>query len=306
MNEFHSFINYKGKNIALKYHKLLSGNRKHPPNSLSALNEMLENRVEVIEFDISLLADANYACMHDSTLERETSGVGALRAITKANFKALQLKYSKEAPAVIEEFVAILKDINYELKIQLDLKEFLPLDLEAAKALLKMIEPLRQNPKIHLIVGCLADWNLRSLRRLDSRLELGLDFAYHLDAPIGEILRLPARINAYGYLDDHPLGYKNILKAKDYLHDRLETLLSLVPDIKEFYLRKEFVQKALSDGLNPIEFIHNNISDSYVDVWTIDCCSNDSEQMMKMALDAGADQITTNTALQWLKIFEED
>jgi len=101
--------------------------------------------------------------------------------------------------ATLAEAVAVLKEAEGPLKVQVDLKETVPLSEEEAD---------------------------------------------------------PVRTNAYGYLDDHPLGYRKVLPTPRYLADRLEATSYLVPGVREFYLRKEFVLKALDDGFNPIEHLH--------------------------------------------------
>ena len=74
---------YKGRNILLKYHRLLSGVHPHPPNSLAALRRVLADGAEVIEFDVGLTRDQKFVLLHDSNLERETSGRGPLRQVGK-------------------------------------------------------------------------------------------------------------------------------------------------------------------------------------------------------------------------------
>lgn len=298
------YLDYRGRQVALKYHKLHTGRKQHPPNSLAALQEVLEGRAAVIEFDISLTRDGEFVLLHDATLERETTGVGSLRSVSQAEFKSLHLRGSEEPTAALSEVVGMLRGVGYSPKVQVDLKEKLPLSSIAAQRLLKALWPLREKEGLRVVVGCLGDWNLRALRRLDSGLEVGLDFAYHLDSPVDSWVRLPLHTNAYGYLDDHPLGYRLLLSPAEYLLDRVETLLQLVPRVSEFYLRREFVLQTLGDGFNPIAFIHDQLG-AWVDVWTLDQEDPGALQALEQVLEAGADQITTNTSLQWHQFFSE-
>ncbi|MDQ3458712.1 MAG: glycerophosphodiester phosphodiesterase [Deinococcota bacterium] len=298
------FLNYQGKQVLLKYHKLLTGRRTAPPNSLPAVREVVSGGAGVLEFDVSLTADGHFVLLHDLTLQRETTGVGPLRKRTLGEVKTVRLRDSDEPPADLQEVVGILRGIGRPTKVQVDLKELLPLGSHHAAALVEALQPLREHDAVRVVIGCLGDWNLRALHRLDPELQLGLDFAYHLDAPVDDLVRLPTRLNAYGYLDDHPLGYRALLSPRDYLEDRVETLLSLVPSAAEFYLRKDFVHQALRDGFNPIAFIHDLLPNSLVDVWTLDHLADGSrDDEMRVLLDAGADQITTNTPLQWAEVF---
>src|SRR5439155_1611139 len=45
-------VAFEGRRILFKYHRLLSGTGAHPPNSLSALREVVQGGAEVIEFDV--------------------------------------------------------------------------------------------------------------------------------------------------------------------------------------------------------------------------------------------------------------
>ncbi len=297
-------LTYKGRAVLLKYHRLLSGDHPHPPNSLSALAYVLEGGAAVIEFDVNRTEDGAYVLNHDPTLERETTGVGPLSRMTRAEFKALRLRGTDEAPATLREVVAALGTVRRPLKVQVDLKALLPLTPEAAAAFLDEIAPLRDNPNLRVVVGCLGDWNLRLLRRLDPELPVGFDFAYYLDAPVEPLVRLPLRVNAYGYLDDHPLGYRRLLPPEAYLRDRVEALVNLLPGASEFYLRKEFILKALADGFNPVAFIHAYRPGAVVDVWTLNASEPEANRTLFAMLEAGADQVTSNTSVQLAAMLE--
>ncbi len=284
---------YQGRRILLKYHRLLSGVHPHPPNSLAALRRVLADGAEVVEFDVSLTRDQQFVLLHDPTLDRETSGRGPLRHLTAAEFKGLRLRDSEEPTATLAEVVDVIREVGRPVKVQVDLKELEPLSEGAAEALRDAITVLRENPRLVVVVGCLGDWNLRRLRRLDPGLGVGVDFAYYLDAPVAGLMRWPTRINAYGYLDDHPIGYRRLLSPEDYLEDRMAVLLNLVDGAQEFYLRKEFLLQALTDGVNPIQFIHERKPGALVDVWTLYADEPDLKRVLVAALDAGADQLSS-------------
>ena len=286
---------YQGRSILLKYHRLLSGVHPHPPNSLAALRQVLAEGAEVIEFDVGLTRDQKFVLIHDSTLERETNGRGPLSQVTETQFKGLRLRDSEEPTATLDEVVDVLREVQRPVKVQVDLKELKPLSDGAAHALREAITAMRENPRISVVVGCMGDWNLRMLRRFDPGLAMGLDFAYYLDAPVDVLMRWPSRINAYGYFDDHPLGFRRLLSPQAYLEDRMEVLLNLVEGAREFYLRKEFLLQALADGVNPVQFIHDRKPGALVDVWTLYAHEPDLQRVLVSALDAGADQISSPT-----------
>ena len=296
---------YNGRKVLLKYHRLLSGVHPHPPNSVTALRHVLADGAEAIEFDVGLTRDEQYVLLHGAELESETSGRGPLRQVTEAEFKALRLRDSDEPPATLAEVVAIVREVGRPVKLQVDLKETAPLSSGVADRLLRAVASMRENPSVSVIVGGMGDWNLRLLRRLDPALAVGLDFANHLDAAVGDSVGLRTRVNAYGYLDDHPLGESRGAPARAYLEGRMEELLNLVPGAGEVYVRKEFLLQALGDGFNPIEFIHHHRPGALVDVWTLYAHEPNLERTVLAALDAGADQLTSPTPVRLIETFEK-
>ncbi len=292
-----------GRRVLLKYHRLLSGTGAHPPNSLSALHEVLAGGAEVIEFDVHAISDGDYVLNHDDTFNRETTGIGPVRSATRASVKALRLRGSAEPAALLSEVAQVLGSHRAPVKVQVDLKDQDPLGAEEAGRLLRAIEPMRANPRLTVVVGCLGDWNLRILRRLDTTLAVGLDFALYLDAPDSEFPRLPLRVNVYGYLDDHPLGYLRAMPVRDYLEDRVESLCHLLPGAVEVYLRAEFILRAIADGVNPVEIVRRRLGVP-VDAWTLNSGLPQTRERLAAVLAAGAGQITTDTAVQLAALHE--
>jgi glycerophosphoryl diester phosphodiesterase len=294
-----SAIPFAGRRVLLKYHQFLSGTGHHPPNSVSALREVLAGGAEVIEFDVHAIADGHYLLIHDDTLDRETTGSGPVHSCTAASVRALRLRGSDEVPALLADIAPLLTAHRRRLKVQVDVKDEAPLSSEDAGAFLRALSPLSENPHLSVIVGCAGDWNLRTLRRLNPTLAVGLDILLHLDIPGPEIPRLPLRVNVYGYLDDHPLGYVPGVTVRDYLADRVESLCTLVPGAEEVYLRAQFILKAIADGVNPLEIVRRRLGASVVvDAWTLNADHPGAAEMLHSLLLAGLDQITTDSALQ--------
>ncbi len=292
-------IPFEGRRVLLKYHRLLSGTGAHPPNSVSALREVLEGGAEVIEFDAHALADGHYLLIHDDTLEGATTGTGAVRSSTAASVRSLRLRGSDEVPALLADVIPILAEHRRPLKVQVDLKDTFPLSADEARHFLRAIAPLCENRYFAVVVSCLGDWNLRTLRRLDPALAVGVDILLYLDVPVPEFPRLPLRVNVYGYLDDHPLGYlPTTMSVRDYLADRMESLCTLLPEAGEVYLRAEFVLRVLADGLNPVEVIRRRLGAAVrVDAWTLNADQPRAAENLRSLLHAGVDQITTDTAV---------
>lgn len=297
-------ISFAGRRVLLKYHALLSGTGAHPPNSLSALREVLAGGAEVIEFDVHAIADDHYLLIHDDTLDRETTGTGKVAHCTAASVHALRLRGSDAVPALLADIVPVLTAHRRPLKVQVDLKDAFPISAEKAGGFLRAIAPLSANTHLSVVVGCMGDWNLRTLRRLNPSLAVGLDILLYLDVPSPEFPRLPLRVNVYGYLDDHPLGYAPTLPVYEYLVDRLESLCTLIPGAREVYLRAEFVLKAIADGVNPIEVVRRQLGAAVVvDAWTLNADHPRAGEILQSLMRAGVDQITTDTAQQLATLF---
>lgn len=292
-------VTFGGRRMLMKYHRLLSGTGAHPPNSLSALREVLDGGAEAIEFDVHAISGGDYLLVHDETLEHETSGTGPIAACTPASVKNLRLRGWHEAPALLSEVARILAEHRRPVKVQVDFKDQKPLPAKEVQAFLRAIEPLRANPNLSVVVGCLGDWNLRTLRRLDGTLAVGLDFLLYLDSPTpAEFPRLPTRVNVYGYLDDHPLGYVRLGTVRDYLQDRIESLCHLVPGAVEVYLRLDFIIQAHGDGVNPVDVVRRTLGSVLIDGWTLNADHPQTLEMLRALSVTGVDQITTDTAVQ--------
>lgn len=62
-----------------------------PENSLAAMDRSLAAGAEIIEVDVRATADGQLVLMHDETVDRMTTGSGAVAAMTLAQVKALRL-----------------------------------------------------------------------------------------------------------------------------------------------------------------------------------------------------------------------
>ncbi len=54
--------------------------------------------------------------------------------------------------------------------------------------------------------------------------------------------------------------------------------------------------QALADDFNPIRFVHEHKPGALVDVWTLSADDPDASRVLWTVLEAGADQITTDTS----------
>ena len=74
----------------LLIHHMANRDHEHPAGTLAALRACLEAGARVIEIDISLLADNQFALLHGPLLEDETTGSGPIRVHTTEQVRELR------------------------------------------------------------------------------------------------------------------------------------------------------------------------------------------------------------------------
>ena len=266
---------------------------KHPPNSLAAVEASLAHGAAWIEIDVAALASDDFVVVHDLDLGSRTTGSGLARDCTVADARMLRFQGGGEPVALLSDVVAAFAEAGGGCRLQLDLKDERPYpNDEPIQRLLRIVEPLGSR----VLVSSVADWQLRSFRRLAPDLALGFDPLLYLawwppewmnhDIP-------PFRNGAYGYLDDHPLAAERDLPPAEYLRRRCEMLLDTVPGIEILYVYHQLLLLSLDDGFNWAEACHaRGIS---LDAWTMDLDREGMDAKVRRLADAGVDLFTTNT-----------
>ncbi|MCC7450117.1 MAG: hypothetical protein IT324_22055 [Anaerolineae bacterium] len=279
----------------------LDDGRNLARNSLEAIRACLEARAALIEIDVTALANDDYLLVHDPALESETTGKGAVGECPAAQARDLHFVQKGQATAfrvpLLSEVVALFGEYPGVTRLQIDFKNMIPFpNGEPLRRLLHLIEPLGDR----VIVSTGADWQLRKLRTLAPRLDLGLDVHFYIDArppvepgtPI-DSAPYPTKRGAYGYWDDHPLASQRFWPTPEYLEDRCSFLVGLVPGISTFYISHVLLAQSLDDGFNWVEALHAR--GVKLDAWTLDADNPTAAANAKRLLPAGVDQFTTNT-----------
>lgn len=284
-----------GRVIYLKAHRCLwSGD--YPENSLQAIQECYRVRVARAEIDLNILRDADLLITHDGQLGETTTGAGRVDQLSRGQAGQLRLRWHGEVtryrPPLLSEVAAAIRDEEYPTLLELDIKDFAPWPWHRVEELVRLVEPVKDRV---VLSGC-CDWNLRRLLEVDPGMRVGFDPAYYLDwVPLGHTSEpLPRVRGAYGYLDDHPLAKQRLGPTADYLRDRLEGLLGLVPAARDVHLRLDMFERMLDDGLTDVaELVHQ--AGALLDVWTLDAGTPNWRRRLTRAVAAGADIVTTNT-----------
>jgi glycerophosphoryl diester phosphodiesterase len=223
-----------------------------------------------LEVDIVATADGDFVCLHDLTLDRETTGTGPVAAATRDELMALRQRNSDgaaldEPPLFLSEVVeaAASTDRHSGGRIQLDLKQ------SSAAFGSELIHALRNQLAecVPRFIATSCEWELLERLRLEApEVALGFDPMEHYD-------------------DGGP-------DSDSELEALAETTLRLAPDVHVYYVEADVVLKGLKFGVNLIERLGR--SGSEVDVWTIDADRPDLTRDLQRLIQAGCHQITTN------------
>jgi len=280
------------------HHMAALDQTQNPPNSLAAVQASLQAQAAIIEVDITPLSANDFLLVHDPILESETNGVGKVKECTPEQSQSYRLKnhdtITDYPPALLSEVVAAFLASSSTTRLQLDYKDVYPsTNDEPLHRLISLIQPLDKR----VIVSTGSDWHLRKLQQLAPWLDVGFDIGFYLDwrdpSWQEDPQNPPYQRGAYGYHDDHILAHAKILPAADYLAERCEELLCLVPTARVWYVSHYLLTQALNDGFNMAQWLHEH--QVKLDAWTLDV---DKPVALANAIglrDAGVDLFTTNT-----------
>jgi glycerophosphoryl diester phosphodiesterase len=280
-------------------HKALLDAHNFPPNSLEGVRACLDADVTIVEVDAVALADQDYLLIHDWTLDDETMGSGPTETCTLAQARGLHIRHEGRetmyrVPTLSDVIAAFLQH-GGRTQLQIDFKNLIPFPTpEPLERLLRIIEPLGER----VLVSSGADWQLRRLRRMAPWLAIGLEVQLHLDwdeSTDRDPRTPPYKRGAYGYYDDSLIAAQRLWPASDYLWDRCQTLIGLVPRVSTFYVNHQLLARSLDDGFNWAEALHE--AGIKLDAWTMDVTDATAMTNLPRLLAAGMDQITTNTPL---------
>jgi glycerophosphoryl diester phosphodiesterase len=254
-----------GRLITLKWHQLRR-RRQDPAFARVNLAAALAAGATV-EVDLVATADGDFVCLHELTLECESTGCGAVAGHSSAAVLALRQRDNAGEPLDshvlgFSELVDIVRSHRLPGRphgqIQLDLKE--PLAGITAEVCRRFAREL----------GDLGGW-------------------FTLSGPSWPaIARLAAAVPGLATGFDP----EDAIEAGMASHDVPAHLLETAPSARIFYLDHGFVLDCLAQGHNPITPLH--AAGKQIDCWTLDGDHDRVLDKLEMLIAAGADQITTN------------
>lgn len=116
-----SFFSKKNR-ILVAAHR--GAHRNHPENSIQSIQEAITLGVDIAEIDIRETKDGHIVLMHDSTIDRTTTGSGKLADFTLAQLKKFYLKseQGKITNQKIPQLEQIFKMVKGKIILDLDHK----------------------------------------------------------------------------------------------------------------------------------------------------------------------------------------
>lgn len=260
-------LTHRGRNVCLKWHML----RRSPgdaAHSRANLRVALERRA-VAEVDLRFSADGDGVCLHDERLEAETTGAGAVGAVSKDALRRLRQRGREEEiletpPLLLEEVVAAAgPGAPARASIQLDLKAGRgDLDDRTCARFRELLGPR---------AGCFTlsgeDWPaVRRLARDIPQVRLGFE---------------PLRL----FRNDWP-------RQPAEFRILVERIIATAPEAAVVYLHAGLALRGLAAGENPIARLVE--AGRVVDCWTVDPHRTEVGRTLQRLIEAGCDQITTN------------
>lgn len=256
--------------------------RHEEPNSLAGLDAAVASGATRVEVDVRLLADGDAALVHDRFLA-DGRPIGGLTC-EEARRAGL---------AVLSD--AVGRMVASDAVLQVDLKDEILLPADKAARLVELVAPLGER----VVVGSMADWNLRQVRALAPDLRLGFDpllYFHHWNDRPPEI-PFPVQRSGYDYWDDHPLAIARILPIEDYVTARLGGMHAMVPGVSEVMLHYPTLLRAVGDGVDVCDFFHRR--GAHVLAWTLDADVPEAKGVYERLRAAGVDVLVTNTPAGW-------
>ena len=223
-----------------------------------------------VEVDLVVTGDKGFAVLHDMTLDRETTGSGAVAATRDAQIRTLKLRDNDGAP--IDEPVMLLDDLcaliakagaHPDALLQLDYKEDeLVLDAQALANFARATGPVARN----MIVSSGSAKAVSMLTGAVPGMRAGFD-------PSDEVV------------------FKTAL-TEGKLQGFVDNALAASPGADMIYLAWQIVTLSAEAGFDIVDAFHK--AGKRVDAWTIQASDTAAVAVVEKLLACKVDQITTD------------
>ncbi len=222
------------------------------------------------EVDLQFTIDGHALCLHDRTLDRETTGQGRVADTTRAAVERVRQRgpdgaVLDSAPLFLDEIVATVDAIGVASPalVQLDVK---------TRATALMPEGLE---RLSQVIGKRADAFIAS--------------AYEWDAVQRVVAAAPGLHAGFDPLAFYPRSFE--LDADGFREIAARTL-ETAPGASIYYLEAKLILAALDRGVDLVGEV--TAVGAQVDAWTIDADLPQVDEVLRRLIDAGVHQITSN------------
>jgi glycerophosphoryl diester phosphodiesterase len=222
------------------------------------------------EVDIHFTADGHAVCLHDDTLDRETTGKGRVAAATRAGIEALRQRAPDgtaidAAPLFLDEVADAVRARGRADGglVQLDVKA--PPEALDGPALARLA---------------------RTLGDVGSRFVAG---ACEWETPTKLAAAVPGLARGFDPLDFYP---RSLPQGADAFRAVGARMMATAPGAAIYYLEAKLVKAGLEAGVNLVETARRDGAE--VDVWTIDADRPALRPLLEAMVRAGCTQVTSN------------
>lgn len=255
--------------IRLKWHRLrdAADRASHDRASLALGLE----RGALLEVDLQLTDDSHWVCLHDATLEGETTGKGLVAGRSRFEIEQLRQRHQDgrvlaEAPLFLDELAERLAAAATGARIQLDLKlDRRTLDGPARARFRAAVAPIA------------------------GRFDLGGEDR----ALVQELAALAPGIRP-GF-ETWPLVGEGRLADRGAAERFARAMVEAAPEAAILYLHYKLIPAAAAFGVDLVGIAHAHGHE--VDAWTIDPGIAGLDGLLHHLAEVGCDQITTNAPL---------
>jgi glycerophosphoryl diester phosphodiesterase len=232
------------------------------------------------EVDLAFTADGHALCIHDRTLDRETSGHGRVSQATRATIESLRQRAPNgavldSAPLFLDEVVARVRSENVSMPalVQLDVKVRAD---TLTQATLQRFGSLVES-RADTFIASAYEWDVvRLLVKSAPGLHAGFD-------PLTFYPR------SFGLDAD---GFRNVVAR----------MFATAPGASIYYLEAKLILEAFQRGVDLIEPVR--AAGAQVDAWTMDVDYPGLNDALQRLIELGCHQITSNDPEQILKIID--
>lgn len=265
--------------LRFKWHRL-KRRRTDPPFLRANLEAGLAAGAP-LEVDLRATADGQWVCLHDATLERETSGTGPVAAHRRVDLERLRQRgpdgrLLDDPPLFLDELADAVRRHGARPGglVQLDVKE--PAARLDAALLAAFARPLADLAPAFTAGGC--------------------------EATLIEALAGAAPGIAKGFDPLHAYEAEGLPDGADSFRRLGEATIAAMPDAAIFYLEARLVLAAARVGVVLPAIVERH--GALVDAWTIDADRPDLELVLETLAGLGCDQVTSNDPLELQAVWE--